>query len=250
LRRSKIMEVQMEILETITVSPNHGEIRRRLRIARDQEWRRVCDLIESVWPLIEPKAAYKACPITSKHSDSVRLGQTCLRSRILRRLLEQSKQLFPYVVTIGKKLEEKIRTSDDILEQYYLDTIGNFALSSLLAEMEDHLQSRYGLQCISSMAPGSLAGWPLEEQGPLFSILGDVNSAIGVQLTEAFLMIPIKSESGIFFPTGEKFYSCQLCPRKDCVNRKTGYDEVFIKGGRNESDTGILGASSIHFDGI
>jgi hypothetical protein len=244
------MEVQMEILETITVSPNHGEIRRRLRIARDQEWRRVCDLIESVWPLIEPKAAYKACPITSKHSDSVRLGQTCLRSRILRRLLEQSKQLFPYVVTIGKKLEEKIRTSDDILEQYYLDTIGNFALSSLLAEMEDHLQSRYGLQCISSMAPGSLAGWPLEEQGPLFSILGDVNSAIGVQLTEAFLMIPIKSESGIFFPTGEKFYSCQLCPRKDCVNRKTGYDEVFIKGGRNESDTGILGASSIHFDGI
>jgi hypothetical protein len=244
------MEVQMEILETITVSPNHGEILRRLRIARDQEWRRVCDLIESVWPLIEPKAAYKACPITSKHSDSVRLGQTCLRSRILRRLLEQSKQLFPYVVTIGKKLEEKIRTSDDILEQYYLDTIGNFALSSLLAEMEDHLQSRYGLQCISSMAPGSLAGWPLEEQGPLFSILGDVNSAIGVQLTEAFLMIPIKSESGIFFPTGEKFYSCQLCPRKDCVNRKTGYDEVFIKGGRNESDTGILGASSIHFDGI
>jgi hypothetical protein len=216
------MEVQMEILETITVSPDLREIRRRLRIARDQEWRRVCDLIESVWPLIEPKAAYKACPITSKHPDSVRLGPTCLKSLVLRRLLEQPGQVFPYVVTIGNKLEEKIRISDDILEQYYLDTIGNFALSSLLIRMEDHLQSRYGLQCISSMAPGSLADWPLEEQGPLFSILGDVNSAIGVHLTEAFLMIPIKSESGIFFPTGEKFYSCQLCPRKDCVNRKTG----------------------------
>ena len=38
----------MQILEAITVSPNLGEIRRRLHIARDQEWRRVCDLIESV----------------------------------------------------------------------------------------------------------------------------------------------------------------------------------------------------------
>jgi hypothetical protein len=223
------MEVHMEILEAITVSPNPGEIRRRLHIARDQEWRRVCDLIESVWPILEPKAAYKACPITSKHLDSIRLGQTCLKSRVLRRQLEQSEQVFPYVVTLGKKLEEKIRTSDDILEQYYLDTIGNFALSSLLVRIEDHLQSRYGFQCISSMAPGSLADWPLEEQGPLFSILGDVNSAIGVKLTEAFLMIPIKSESGIFFPTSEKFYSCQLCPRKDCVSRKTGCDEIFYK---------------------
>jgi hypothetical protein len=244
------MEVQMEILEAITVSPNLGEIRRSLHIARDREWRRVCDLIESVWPIIEPQAAYKACPITSKYPDSVRLGQTCLKGRVLRRLLEQTEQVFPYVVTLGKKLEEKIRTSDDILEQYYLDTIGNFALSSLLVRMEDHLQSRYGLQCISSMAPGSLADWPLEEQDPLFSILGDVNGAIGVRLTETFLMIPMKSESGIFFPTSEKFYSCQLCPRKNCVNRKTGYREVLIKGGRNESDTGILGASSIHFDRI
>jgi hypothetical protein len=220
----------MEILETLTVSPNLKEIRTRLHIARDQEWRRVRDLIESVWPIIEPKAAYKACPITSKHPASVRLGPTCLKSRVLRRLLEQSRQVFPYVVTLGKKLEEKIRISDDILEQYYLDTIGNFALSSLLIRMEDHLQSRYGLQCISSMAPGSLADWPLEEQGPLFSILGDVNSAIGVQLTEAFLMIPIKSESGIFFPTSEKFYSCQLCPRKDCVNRKAGDNEKAVAG--------------------
>jgi len=222
------MEAQMEILETLTVSPNLTEIRRRLHIARDREWRRVCDLIESVWPLIEPKAAYKACTITSRHPDSIRLGSTCLKSLVLRRLLEQPGQVFPYVVTLGKKLEEKIRISDDILEQYYLDTIGNFALSSLLIRMEDHLQSRYGLQCISSMAPGSLADWPLEEQGPLFSILGDVNSAIGVQLTEAFLMIPIKSESGIFFPTSEKFYSCQLCPRKDCVNRKTGDNEKAV----------------------
>jgi hypothetical protein len=218
----------MEILEAITISPDFGEIRRRLHITGDKEWRRVCDLVERVWPILEAKATYKACPITSKHRDSIKLGRVCLKSRVLRQQLEQSEQVFPYVVTIGNKLEEKIRTSDDVLEQYYLDTIGNFALSALLVRMEDHLQSRYDFQCISSMAPGSLEDWPLEEQSLLFSALGDVKSAIGVRLTEAFLMIPMKSESGVFFPTSEKFYSCRLCARKDCVNRKTGYNEKAV----------------------
>jgi hypothetical protein len=211
-----------EILEAITVNPNLGEIRERLHITRDREWVRVCDLIEGVWPIIEPKAAYKACAITSMNQ-GVKLDKTCLKSRVLRQQLEQSGQAFPYVVTIGKKLEEKLRISDDILEQYYLDAIGNFALYAVLNRLEEHLQLRYGFKCISSMAPGSLEDWPLEEQGPLFSILGDVKGAIGVSLTEAFLMIPTKSESGIFFPTSKKFYSCQLCPRKDCENRKTSY---------------------------
>jgi hypothetical protein len=214
----------MEILETITIRPDFGEIRRRLHIKSDKEWRRARDLIESTWPAIEPKAAYKACPITYRHRDGVRLEQIYLKSRVLRQQMGQSELAFPYVVTIGNKLEEKIRTSDDLLEQYYLDTIGNFVLSSLLVEMEDHLQSRYGFKCLSSMAPGSLEDWPLEEQGPLFSILGDVEGAIGVRLTKAFLMIPMKSESGVFFSTIEKFYSCRLCPRKDCANRKAGYD--------------------------
>lgn len=214
----------MEILEAITVSPSLGEIRERLHITRNKEWERVCDLIERVWPILEPKAAYKACAVTSMHQ-GVKLDLTCLKSRVLQQQLEQSGQAFPYVVTIGNKLEEKIRASDDILEQYYLDTIGNFALYAVLNRLEEHLQLQNGFQCISSMAPGSLEDWPLEEQGPLFSILGDVKGAIGVSLTKAFLMIPTKSESGIFFSTSKKFYSCQLCPRKDCENRKTSYNE-------------------------
>ena len=218
----------MEILESITVNPDLEEIRERLHVTKDKEWRFVCDLIESAWPVIEPKAAYKACIVTSKHGDNVKLGHTCLNSHVLRQQLEQSGQVFPYVVTIGKKLEDKIRTSGNILEQYYLDSIGNVALYAVLNSLENYLKLRYGFQCISSMAPGSLEDWPLKEQGPLFSILGDVKTAIGVKLTEAFLMIPTKSESGIFFPTSNKFYSCQLCPRKNCPNRKTDYNK---KGG-------------------
>jgi hypothetical protein len=38
------------------------------------------------------------------------------------------------------------------------------------------------------------------------------------------LMIPVKSVSGIFFPTEIKFESCQLCPVARCTGRRAHYD--------------------------
>ncbi len=213
------------ILDALKVSPDLEAIRKGLHLAKDKEWQRVCRLVDQVWPLIEPKAVYRDCSVTVKGRDCVEVDRVSLKSRVLRRQVDGAGQVFPYVVTIGKKLEERVRGCDDILKQYYLDTIGNFALSDLLIRLEDHLRSRYGFTCTSSMAPGSLEDWPIGEQGPLFSILGDVKKAIGVSLTEVFLMIPTKSESGIFFPSSEKFYSCRLCPREKCMNRKTPYSE-------------------------
>jgi hypothetical protein len=70
-----------------------------------------------------------------------------------------------------------------------------------------------------------LADWPIEEQAPLFKLLGDVETSIGVQLTDSLLMLPAKSISGIFFPTEISFISCQLCPRKRCESRKAKFDD-------------------------
>jgi len=74
------------------------------------------------------------------------------------------------------------------------------------------------------MAPGSLVDWPIEEQAPLFKLLGDVENSIGVKLTDSLLMLPAKSISGIYFPTEVSFFSCQLCPRQRCESRKAKYD--------------------------
>ncbi len=79
------------------------------------------------------------------------------------------------------------------------------------------------------MSPGSLNDWGIEEQSPLFSILGDVETAIGVRLNESFVMVPNKSLSGIYFPTEIQFYSCQLCHRENCPTRKAPYDEKLAR---------------------
>ena len=93
-----------------------------------------------------------------------------------------------------------------------------------MGALNAHLKTCYKLGKTSAMSPGRLANWPIREQRPLFSLLGDPETAIGVHLTESFLMIPNKSVSGIRYPTEESFESCQLCPREGCPNRKAAYE--------------------------
>jgi len=182
-------------------------------------------LIDTVQHLIEPKATYNVCYIEEKSVDSVLVGGLRLNSRVLRKNLVGVERIFPYVVTLGSKLGEKQNACSDLLENYYLDSIGNLALTSARKQLKKHLQSKFALEKLSSMAPGSLSDWPIEEQGPLFRLLGDVEGSIGVRLTRNLLMMPAKSVSGFYFPTEVSFYSCQLCPRKRCESRKAKYDE-------------------------
>jgi len=136
-----------------------------------------------------------------------------------------AQECFPYVSTIGDKLEEAVKACEDLLDRYCLDLAGNVALHTARRHLEDHLRSTYALDRISYIGPGSLKDWPIENQKPLFSILGDVERHISVRLDENCLMRPTKSLSGIYFPTEISFYTCQLCSREGCPGRRAPYDE-------------------------
>ena len=194
-----------------------------------EDWNQVQTLIEESQSLISARAAYKVCYIEANLEDAIVIDGIHLKSRVLRKNLSNVERVFPYVVTIGDKLEKEARSCDDLLKQYYLDTIGNVALVIARKYLKDKLRSRYALDGMSYISPGSLKDWAIEEQRALFSILGDVEASIGVRLNETLVMIPSKSLSGIYFPTEIPFYSCQLCPRKDCPARKASYDEKLAR---------------------
>jgi len=219
----------MEKLEHIPLSLDLREIKRRLHMGKSGDWSQVQTLVEEAQSLISAKAVYKVCYIESKHEDAVTIDGRSLNSRVLRKNLNNVERIFPYVVTIGNRLEEKARACTDLLKKYYLDTIGNVALTATQKYLKDQLRSRYALNGMSCMNPGSLKDWAIEEQRSLFSILGDVESSIGVGLNETLVMIPNKSLSGIYFPAGIPFYSCQLCQREDCSTRKAPYDEKLAR---------------------
>jgi hypothetical protein len=215
----------METLRHIPVILDHEEIKRGLHMGRRRDSSQVQSLINRAQALIEARAAYRVCYIEERLEDTIRIDGVSLKSRVLRRNLDQVERVFPFVLTIGGSLEEEIRACTDILHQYYLDIIGNAGLAVVRSYFEDHLRSRYALTTLSSMSPGSLKDWAIENQGPLFSILGDVEGAIGVRLEESLVMAPFKSISGIYFPTEIPFYSCQLCRREKCPSRKAEYSE-------------------------
>jgi len=216
----------MPVLDNLNVEISLKQVCRRLHMPPDEDTDEIERLIDVVRELIEPLALYKVRYIDEKLDDAVIVNGGRLESRVLRKNLDDVERLFPFVVTLGGRLGQKQSAADDLLENFYLDTIGNVALNSARKQLKHHLESKFALGKASSMAPGSLADWPIEQQGPLFKLLGDVEASIGVRLTDSLLMLPAKSISGIFFPTEVSFVSCQLCPRKRCDSRKAKYDKA------------------------
>ena len=218
----------MPILDNMNLDISLIEVCKRLHMKPDSNVCEIQPLLDVAMPLIEPRVLYDVCYIEEKLEDTIIVDGVRFKSRVLRKNLDRVERIFPFVITLGSKLAEKQTAGSDLLENFYLDTIGNVALNSARKHLKRHLESQFALEKISSMAPGSLSDWPLEEQGPLFNLLGDVHAAIGVKLTASLMMIPAKSISGVYFPTDVSFFSCQLCPRERCESRKAKYDEKLV----------------------
>lgn len=217
----------MEIIDHIPVNLESGEIARRLRIRPDRGGSpRPEELVGLAGPLINLRAVYDILYVGRKDAEGVEVAGVFLRSRVLRRNLDRAQKVFPYIMTVGPALEQAAASLNDLLKQYYLEEIANFVLEQGASWLAEKLKNRWGFAVLSNMSPGSLENWPITEQRQLFSLFGDVEKAIGVRLTDRFLMLPRKSISGILFPSEEGFTACKLCPREKCPSRRAEYDEV------------------------
>jgi hypothetical protein len=213
-----------EILDPIPVQVDLSSVKRSAHVPEGEE-ERLLTLISAAQSVLAAKGIYKVSYIDSKAADAVFVDGMPLRSRVLRKHLENVERVFPFVVTIGFGIEDLEKATGDALDKYYLDVIGNAAVVRARDYLNHRLAERYALGSLSCLGPGQLKDWPLEEQKPLFSLLGDVESAIGVVLSESLLMIPRKSLSGIYFPTETTFFACQLCPREGCSSRKAKFNK-------------------------
>lgn len=186
--------------------------------------RLVDELAAQARVVARPKALCRVSFIDGKTDNSVTIQGHVFSSSVLRRNLEGVERVFPFVATCGIELERLLENRNDVMASYCLDTIMMLAVQVARRHLERFLKQSYAIPQLSRMAPGSLPDWPIEEQRPLFALLGDVEAQIGVRLSEHYLMTPIKSVSGISFPTEVRFESCQLCSRPNCPGRRAPYD--------------------------
>ena len=231
----------MEVLNNIPIELDLEAVvkRMRLRNRNDSILENIREMLDTARPIASPKAVYDVAYVENKNGDSLEIGGVKFTSRVLRVNLDKVERVFPYVITCGRELDEIEIPSTDFIKGYYLDQIKETALVLARRYVEDYLKRKYALGQLSRMAPGAGAeiDWPITQQMELFSLFGGrekVTELIGVRLTDTFLMVPIKSVSGIFFPTEVSFESCQLCPREKCVGRRAPYDPEMVKKYRPE----------------
>jgi hypothetical protein len=170
-----------------------------------------------------PKACYRICYIDEKGDDCVVVEGRRFTSRVLRVNLGEAERVFPFVATCGTELEEWSERQSGPVEKSWAGVVKGLALQSA----KDFFEARIGEEHpgrTAMMNPGSLADWPIAEQGPLFELLGGAGTAIGVKLLENFFMSPGMTVSGFRFPLERSFESCQLCPRESCPGRRAAYD--------------------------
>jgi len=221
----------MRVVDSIPVEIDPEEL------SRSPEFRRlkgreaeIASLVEKSRDLIKPKAVFTFLRVEDINEDLIQFeGGHALRSLVLSDALKRGQAVAPYVITIGPELEEEAsRMSDrDVFGAWALGRIGDHALGKASLHVRSLVAHELGNR-LSSFAPGTGTGklFGLEQQATLFQIL-DPTSNIAVILTPGYLMMPIKSISGVFATTRQEYDACQYCPRV-CENRRKPFGGEYL----------------------
>jgi len=223
-------EQTLHVFHSIPFVPTAETVLRAMRVRKVSPSlsRLTEELVAESREIAKPKALCRVVYVNSRSEQEVNLDGHVFTSRVLRQNLEGIQRVFPFVATCGTEFQPLMQDRTDIMAAYCLDTIMMLAMDTARRHIQSFIKDTFSLRGVSRMAPGSLKDWPIEQQRPLFDLLGDVQRLIGVTLTDKFLMLPVKSTSGIFFPTEVRFESCQLCPRPNCSGRRSPYDATLV----------------------
>ena len=144
---------------------------------------------------------------------------------VLSSLMRESECFALFAATAGdsfQQYQDELKKEDDILKIYTADIIGSCIAEATGDYMENLLEKEIeGLRHTARFSPG-YCGWHLSGQRELFRLLG--GNPCDITLSDVFLMIPIKSISGIIGigrNVKEKIYGCYYCELKTCYKRKS-----------------------------
>ena len=213
------------ILDRIPFVPDPAQLAREMRLAETSEAAEIlARLCAQAAPFGRPRALYGAAFISDRGENFVVIDGERFESRVLAINVAKLHRVFPMVASCGPELDEWAAKFEDDLERYLAEGVKGAALKAALLACDADLQARFKPGKVSTMAPGELAEWPLDQQVPLFRMLGDT-AAIGVRLLDTLFMSPNMTRSCIAFPSEHGFESCRLCQREKCPGRRAAYSQ-------------------------
>ncbi len=151
----------------------------------------------------------------------------------VKQILSKADNLILFALTMGKEVSEKIDIlfkENDFALGSMLDNIASLAADNAVRKLEtlntekhrNHRNHQKGTKTLA-YSPG-YCGWHISGQKKLFEYLHP--EKIGITLNDSFLMIPLKSVSGVLI-SGKReihkfkndFSFCSLCRTKSCLAR-------------------------------
>ncbi|MGE5410972.1 MAG: vitamin B12 dependent-methionine synthase activation domain-containing protein [Clostridiales bacterium] len=153
--------------------------------------------------LITPRIIFTTSKITNIDHALMRIdlaGNISFKGKGIYKLLRGSEGVIAYCFTIGAALEEEISKVQKscIYEAFILDAIASTIISGiqdLFIEEVEKLSKATNMTVTKRFSPG-YAGWELKEQRELYELLEP--QAIGVVLTEDYVLLPAKSVTGVY----------------------------------------------------
>ena len=212
-------------IDQIPITTGFEQVLKKLQID-DDDIPLVRERFEKAKEIARPKILYREAYVEDISGTKVRIDNIVFESKVLAANLKNVHRVFAYVTTCGTELDDWTHNEKDYVVSLWLDMIKEMFLREANAFFRDHIKSAFGLQKLSTVNPGSgdAENWHISQQAQLFALIGGVKEEIGVTLTDSFLMLPIKSTSGLLYPSETEFVNCALCGREKCQGRRAPFD--------------------------
>ena len=213
-------------LDEIPVKTTLEHVIKTLLLEEPEDIDIISKLFKEAKETAKPKVLYREAYVESINGPLVQINGTVFESTVLAKSLNSISRVFAYVCTCGTEVDDWSRKESDYVVSLWLDIIKEMFLGEASLYFREHIQKTFQLEKLSSINPGSgnLENWPISQQAPLFKMIGSVKDEIGVILTDSYLMVPIKSTSGLLFSSEAGFDNCALCTRENCPNRRAEFD--------------------------
>ena len=194
------------------------------RLCRVGEGSSAYEELEEVLPLVrqygQPAAIIKWASVDAIDGDDTTIEGVTFHSKVVADKLRHTPRVFLSVVTAGEGLENSGEFADDP----FLNTYNGALLFHASMYMVTYMKERFGFDGSSMLSPGSLPDWPIQNNFPLFDMIGNV-AEIGMSLNDAGYIKPWNSGSHIHF-SGDGYQNCSLCKKYDCVGRRARFDRA------------------------
>jgi hypothetical protein len=187
------------------------------------------EMAETARKVARPRGMYQVSHPRIVDNATVDIDGVTFKSKVLNKLLKGRDVVYPFIVTIGKELDELPIPPQEMMKSFTLDSIKTLVLVNAVDWLTDYIKEKYNMPKAALLNPGEIEDWHITEQKPLFSLFKDPEKLIGVSLTAGGVMKPIKSRSGFIFANETGFKSCQLCTQLKCPGRRAKYDPELQK---------------------